>query len=177
MLRGLLALTCVCLLVLVGCGSDDEGGGTTGTVSAPTETQIDTETEALTETEIETETEVETETEATTPTSTSNEDQPGGGGDEEPARSQALLTGKGGRITPTVVKVPPFIAIRVELRSSDGKTYSLDFGNGKQVTANQQISSSSTQFPGLRPEQKLVGRPVGGAGNRVTILPSAEPGP
>jgi hypothetical protein len=176
MLRGLLTLTCVCMLVLVGCGSDDEDGGTTGTAATSTGTQIDTETEALTETEIETETAVDTET-TTAPTSTSTEDQPVGGGDEEPARSQALLTGKGGRITPTVVKVPPFIAIRVELRSSDGKTYTLDFGNGKRVTANQQIASASTQFPGLRPEQKLVGRPVGGAGNRVTILPSAEPGP
>ncbi len=38
---------------------------------------------------------------------TSPEDQPGGGGDEEPARSLALFTGEGGRITPRVVRVPP----------------------------------------------------------------------
>lgn len=172
MLRGLLALTCVCLLVLAGCGSDDEDTSTAGADTTPTETQIDTETEALTETEIDTETET-----VTTRTSTSPEDQPGGAGDEEPARSQALFTGKGGRITPPVVKVPPFIAIRVELRSADGQGYSLDFGNGKGVMTSQQISSSSTQFPGLRPDRKLVGRPVGGLGNPVTIVASAEPGP
>jgi hypothetical protein len=173
MLRGLLTLTCVCLVVLAGCG-DDESASTTGADATPTETQIDTETEALTETEIETETEAET---VTTRTSTSPEDQPGGAGDEEPARSQALFTGKGGRITPAVVKVPPFIAIRVELRSVDGKGYSLDFGNGKGVMTSQQIASSSTQFPGLRPDQKLVGRPLGELGNSVTVVASAEPGP
>ena len=37
--------------------------------------------------------------------------------------SQALFTGRGGRLTPRVVRVPPFIAIRVELRSADGATY------------------------------------------------------
>ena len=175
MLRAFLALACVCCLVLAGCGSDDDDDtSTTGAETTPTETQV--ETEALTETEIETDTEVETESQ-TTQTSTSPEDQPGGAGDEEPARSLALFTGKGGRITPRVVKVPPFIAIRVELRSADGRAYSLDFGSNKEIVTGAQIASSSTLFPGLRPNQKLVGSPVGGAGNPVTVVASAEPGP
>ena len=59
----------------------------------------------------------------------SPEDQPGGAGDEEPARSLALLTGEGGRITPPTVRVPAFISIRVELRSGDGREYGLRFGD------------------------------------------------
>ncbi len=50
----------------------------------------------------------------------SPEDEPGGAGDEEPARTLALFTGEGGRITPRTVRVPAFISIRVELRSEDG---------------------------------------------------------
>jgi hypothetical protein len=174
MRAALLALGCLLVLVVAGCGGDDEGGGTT-TETTPTVTEALTETE--TEVETETETEIETETEVETQTSTSPEDQPGGAGDEEPARSQALFTGRGGRITPPVVKVPPFIAIRVELRSADGQSYSLDFGSNKEVVTNDQIASASTLFPGLRPNQRLVGAPVGGAGNRVTVVASAEPGP
>jgi hypothetical protein len=108
-------------------------------------------------------------------TITSPEQDTGGAGDENPARSLALLTGQGGRITPPVVRVPPFISIRVELHSSDGRTYTLRFGR-RRIRAGGQISSASTTFPGLRPGKALVGRPVG-AGNRVRIEANAEPGP
>ena len=40
------------------------------------------------------------------------EDKPGGAGDEVPAQSQALITGKGGKLSPLRVRVPPFIAIK-----------------------------------------------------------------
>src|SRR2546425_9731194 len=56
---------------------------------------------------------------------TSPENQPGGAGDEEPIRTQALVTGRGGRISPRVVRVPPLIAVRLELRSGDGRSYGL----------------------------------------------------
>jgi hypothetical protein len=108
-------------------------------------------------------------------TTTSPEQETGGAGDENPARSQALLTGRGGRISPRVVRVPPYISIRIELRSADGRTYTLRFGR-RRIRAGGQISSASTTFPGLRPGKVLVGRPVG-AGNRVRIEANAEPGP
>jgi hypothetical protein len=108
-------------------------------------------------------------------TTTSPEQATGGAGDENPARSQALLTGRGGRISPAVVRVPPYISIRIELRSADGRTYTLRFGR-RRIQAGGQISSASASFPGLRPGKVLVGRPVG-AGNRVRIEANAEPGP
>jgi hypothetical protein len=108
-------------------------------------------------------------------TTTSPEQQPGGAGDENPARSQALLTARDGRITPRVVRVPPYISIRVELQSADGRTYTLRFGR-RRIRAGGQISSASASFPGLRPGKVLVGRPVG-VGNTVRIEANAEPGP
>jgi hypothetical protein len=108
-------------------------------------------------------------------TTTSPEQATGGAGDENPARSQALLTARGGRISPRVVRVPPYISIRVELHSADGRTYTLRFGR-RRIQAGGQISSASASFPGLRPGKALVGRPVG-AGNRVRIEANAEPGP
>lgn len=52
----------------------------------------------------------------------------GGVGDEEAARAPAMFTGRGGRITPRVVRVPPFLGIAVEVRSADGRDYAVGFG-------------------------------------------------
>ena len=100
---------------------------------------------------------------------------PGGAGDEEPARTLALFTARGGRITPSVVRVPAFIAVKVELRSADGASYSLRFGH-TTITAGEQFDSVSTTIDGLRPGGAIVGRPEG-AGNPVRIEATAEPGP
>lgn len=166
LLAGLLA----CLVALTGCGGDDE-------TEATTPTAADTETvPALTEgTETVRERTVETQTETAPPAETSPESMPGGAGDEEPARTLALLTGKGGRITPRVVRVPAFISVKIELRSADGATYSLRFGDST-ITAGGQLSSMSTTIDGLRPGGAVVGRPQGG-GNPVRIEATAEPGP
>lgn len=168
-------------VLLAGCGSDDERADTETTPStATTETQTETaETEAETESEPETETETgpattETTAPETGPT-TSPEDQPGGAGDEEPARSLALLSGRGGRITPRVVRVPAFISIRVELRSADGAPYGLRL-NGRTLRAGGPIGSASTLLDGLRPGAAVVAKGVGG-GNSVRIEATAEPGP
>jgi hypothetical protein len=154
-------------LAATGCGGDEE---------------TDTETAGRTQTAPRTEPEEPRATvtapgpapEETIPRE-SPEDQPGGAGDEVPARSQAFLTGRGGRITPRLVRVPPFISIRVELRSADGRAYSLTFGN-RSVTTGPQISSASTVLDGLRPGRAYTGTP-GAAGNPVRIEASAEPGP
>jgi hypothetical protein len=164
-LAGVFAL----LLGCSGCGSDDEAASTapsagTEAVTTPTET---TPTEVATEPSL-------TET-ATTEAETSPEAMPGGAGDAEPARTLALLTGRDGRITPRVVRVPAFIAVQIELRSGDGATYALRFGD-TTLTAGGQLNSVSTTIDGLRPNEVIVGTPKG-AGNRVTISATAEPGP
>lgn len=156
-------------MALSACGDDDEDASTAPAASTPAET---TATES-TPTETEEEEPEGTETE-TTP-SESPEDEPGGAGDEEPARTLALFTGRDGRITPRVVRVPAFIQVQVELRSGDGAAYSLRFGD-VTVRAGGDINSTSTSIDGLRPGEGITGKP-GGAGNRVRIEATAEPGP
>jgi hypothetical protein len=130
-----------------------------------------TETEAA-HTEMEQEPpEAETET---TPAE-SPEDQPGGAGDEEPARTQALFSAENGRITPRVVRVPAFISIQVELRSKDGREYGLRFGD-VTIRAGGELNSVSTTIDGLRQGEAITGKPTG-AGNTVRIEATAEPGP
>jgi hypothetical protein len=105
----------------------------------------------------------------------SPEDEPGGAGDEEPARTLALLTADNGRIAPRVVRVPAFISIQLELRSKDGREYALRFGD-VTIRAGGGLNSSSTTIDGLRPGEAIVGKPTG-PGNRVRIVATAEPGP
>lgn len=103
----------------------------------------------------------------------SPEQAPGGAGDEIPASTQALFTGSGGRITPRLVRVPPFIAVRVRLRSGDGQTYELE-GGGQSLEAPGGRVARPALFDGLRPGKRLVLRYPDG---RVVVEASAEPGP
>jgi hypothetical protein len=180
----LVVACCVILMAAAGCGSDDERADTeTAPRAAETETQTErepAETEAPeTETEREpAETEAEDErapTQTAEPEPISPEDQQGGAGDEEPARSLALLTGRGGRITPRVVRVPAFISIRIELRSADGGSYGLRL-DGRKLRVGGAVGSAATVLDGLRPGAAVVGRPLG-RGDRVRIEATAEPGP
>jgi hypothetical protein len=117
----------------------------------------------------------EAETETESERAELPEDEPGGAGDEEPARTLALLTADNGRIAPRVVRVPAFISIQVELRSKDGREYGLRFGD-VTIRAGGGLNSTSTTIDGLRPGDAIVGRPTG-PGNRVRIEATAEPGP
>lgn len=103
----------------------------------------------------------------------SPEDGPGGAGDEIAARSQAMITGRRGRLSPRLVRVPPYIAIRVELRSADGRAYRLT-GAGKTMRAGGSRPARAATFDGLRPGRRLTMR---GTGGRVVVEASAEPGP
>lgn len=184
--RAVLAATLVLAAgAAAGCGDEERGsvtvqdGGTgttgtdtTGTTTAPESTGTGTTPQAT----------------VTTPKSSqpppgdghsppkppsSPESQQGGAGDEVAASSQARLTGRNGRITPRLVRVPPYIAIRVELQSADGEPYRLA-ANGRAVVVGGQISSSSAVFDGLRPGKRLV---LTGPSGRVAVEASAEPGP
>ena len=163
-------------LALGACGDDDEGRVeqetvATSTSTSPSTTPTDT---APARTEEQTATEPpETERSGPTGGASPGEEQEGGAGDEVAASSQALVTGRGGRLSPRLIRVPPFIAIRVELRSADGRTYELG-ANGKTVRADRDIASASTTFAGLRPGKRLV---LTGASGRVVVEASAEPGP
>jgi hypothetical protein len=165
-------LAIACLLAGVfaigGCGGDDDDAST-----APT-TTVETETTPVVTTPTETETEP-AETEPETVTETSPEDMPGGAGDEEPARTLALFTATDGQIRPRTVRVPAFISVQIELRSADGARYALRFGD-VTVRAGGELNSTSTTIDGLRPNESIVGVPQG-AGNRVRISATAEPGP
>jgi len=166
---------CVAVLFVAGCGGDDEGAGK-ATAPAPSPPRTKTEAERSEAASVPSaRTETGRSPEKQPRTGQSPEKHPGGAGDEEPARSQALFTGRGGRVRPGVVRVPSFIAIRVELRSADGATYALRFGN-RTLRADRSASSVSASFSGLRPGKGLTGEPVGD-GNRVRVEATAEPGP
>jgi hypothetical protein len=155
------------VLALAGCGEDEEDADTERAVTSTAPTRPETaptETSATPPPPADAEPQREPET---------PEDQPGGAGDEVPARSQALFTGRGGRIAPRIVLVPPFIAVRVELRSADGRPYSLTAGR-RRLSADSQVASVSTTFDGLRPGRRIV---LQGTGGRVIVEASAEPGP
>lgn len=173
-------LATVAAMGLAACGDDDGGGNASGYGGGAKTEQTDTgaETTATETTETEaTGTETGGEADdggAKAPTTTvPSEDQEGGAGDEVPASSQALITGDGGKLSPGTVRVPPFIAIRVQLRSADGVEYELS-GGGKTVKAGGEIETAATTFDGLRSGRKLV---LSGPSGKVTIVANAEPGP
>jgi len=151
------------LLAPASCGGDDEPERAESAPRAipPDRTETVERSEPITE-------RTEPSVETPTVTATSPEEQPGGVGDEEPARTPALFTGRDGRIRPRVVRVPPFIAIHVELHSGDGAAYELRFG--KRVLGD----GRSADFVGLRPGRSLVGEASSGS---VRIVADAEPGP
>jgi len=97
-------------------------------------------------------------------------------GDEEPIRSEAVFTGRGGRLTPREIRVPPFIAIRVILRSPDASAeqdYSLEIA-GNRLAIGHARSIDEAQLDGLLPNESYAGRSPQG---NVRIVASAEPGP
>ena len=169
---GAAATLLVGALLAAGCGDDDDATKSDSTAAQPPTRTVTVPTPARQQPQQDsTSTAPEKQEEGRKPAS--SEDRPGGAGDEEPARSEVVLTGRGGRIGPLLVKVPPFISIRVVLRSGDGKSYVIRFGN-RILRAGLEGARSSATFDGLRPGGRLRGVAVSG---RVVIEASAEPGP
>lgn len=169
-------LATVLALGLAACGDEEDDGSAGGGAASTTEQAetATTETGATATAETgTTETGGEAEGGGATPPATSPEEQEGGAGDEVPASSQALITGSGGKLSPGTVRVPPFIAIRVQLRSADGVEYRLS-GGGETVAAGGEIETAGTLLEGLRPGERLV---LKGPQGSVTVVANAEPGP
>ena len=154
--------------VLAGCGSDDEGSPPATPTSQP---DIGTATRETESNPAVTETQPNDGNGQPGSATTSPEDQQGGAGDETPAETPALFTGKGGQITPRVVRVPAYISVLVLLHSGDGANYGLTF-DGKTVEAG----GKGLRLAGLKPGAKVVGKSTTGGGE-VRIEATAEPGP
>ncbi len=169
MRRAALGAAAALALLPAGCGGDDPqktstaGGGQQTAARSDTEPSRDATTTTRTVPD-----------RTTTGVKTGPENQPGGAGDEQPAHSQVLLTGRNGKISPKLIRVAPFISVRVELRSADGRRYSLRIAR-KTLTAGGGLSSASTTLNGLRFRGSYKGR--GSDGSRIRIEANAEPGP
>jgi hypothetical protein len=94
-------------------------------------------------------------------------------GDEEPIRSEAVFTGRGGRLTPREIRVPAFIAIRVILRAEDERSYALRIG-GESLGVDASVSTDEVNLDGLLPDESYKGK---GPQGKVRVVASAEPGP
>lgn len=109
----------------------------------------------------------------TSSSSTSAEQQ---SGDETPISTQALITGRGGRLSPARIRVPPFIAVTVVLHAADAQPYAIVVG-GRALSVGGARSQASVKLPGLKPEGRYVATIKAGSPSRLVIVASAEPGP
>jgi hypothetical protein len=147
------------------CGGDDEDSADTTVETTPTATAPAPVTTPPPETPETTKAPDKDEEPRTVPP----EEQQG---DEEAIRSEAVFTGKGGRLTPREVRVPAFIAIRVILRSTDGGAYSLTI-NGTRMSIEGD-TTDELELDGLLPNKAYAGKSPQG---NVRVVASAEPGP
>jgi hypothetical protein len=154
--------------VLAGCGSDDEPTTNTQAATPPRSETDTTETQPNPATETQPN---DGNGQPGSATGTSPEDQQGGAGDETPAEVPALFTGRGGEITPRVVRVPAYISVLVVLRSGDGARYGLTL-EGQTIESG----GKGMRLPGLKPGAKVVAKSTTGGGE-VSIEATAEPGP
>jgi hypothetical protein len=167
------------LIGVAGCGGDDEPMAQDPRTSQAPELSTGTDRQPTDGTESEAEP-ANPDTSAPEPkppsTETSSpEDEPGGAGDEQPIGIDAAFTGKGGKLTPRQVQVPPFIAVTVHLESSDGREYQLQIG-GQRLSVGSGRKEDSVTLAGLHQGGAYRGRLLGD-GQVVRITANAEPGP
>ena len=156
---GLLVL--LLTLLVASCGSDDEPDEPDAVRTAPTATAEETATERP-------------------PTGTreaSPEDQPGGAGDEEPARSEAVLEiSRAGALSPKRVQVAPFIAVKLILRPARGRDYEVTVRGPAYTGQAGGNRESDLDLEGLRPGQQYEVE-ENESGSRALIVASDDVGP
>jgi hypothetical protein len=167
--RARIALAAITVLGLgaAGCGGDDEE-----TARAPETVPADTAPAPVTTPPPETTPQKEKRDPDTEPRTVPPEEQQG---DEEAIRSEAVFTGRAGRLTPREIRVPGFIAVRVILRSADadGTRYSLRIG-GQRLAIGPGRAVAEAELDGLLPNKAYAGTSPQG---NVRVVASAEPGP
>jgi hypothetical protein len=100
---------------------------------------------------------------------------PGGGGDEQGTRVPAIFTLKAGKLTPSTISVPAFLAAEVTVTSTDtgAHTVVVQAGKGYTIPVPPQ-GSGTTKVPGQKAGKVTVlvdGKPGG------TLSWGGEPGP
>ena len=128
------------MLAFGGCG-DDEESGDSSVATAPVVTTDRVQTAQIETTET---------TEGTSP-----EDQPGGAGDEEAARSEVIIEFSKDGLSPTEVRVPPFIQVVLVIRSTDGTEYDLTFKAPSAGGGANGTTEADFDIDGLRPGQEI----------------------
>lgn len=134
------ACACALILALGGCG-DDEESGDSGVPTAPVVTTDRVQTAVIEPTD--------------TGEATSPEDQPGGAGDEEAARSEVILEFSKDGLSPSEVRVPPFIKVVLVIRSTDGTEYDLTFKAPSAGGGANGTTEADFDIDGLRPGQEI----------------------
>lgn len=157
-----------------GCGSDGGSASTADTGTNPTASAPDAKPPP---------TDATAPGGATTGTSTSDTGgTPAGtvtddGGSTSVAASADFSIG-GSKMTPVQVTVPPFVAIDLSLKSTDGQKHSISVlvkgGNVYRVGAEASGAPSSTRVPGLQPGIYPV---RGDGGQQSNLVVGGEPGP
>lgn len=146
------ALATAALLLVAGCGKaeeEEQGGGKAETAPAVT-----------------------TSTQATGP-----EAQPGGAGDEQPARTEITLVADGGSLSPKNIQVAAYLQVRIKLQSGDGKAHKLTMklpDGEREIEVSQGEGSVVVDLPGLRPGSYTI---TSEAGARSRLRAVTNPGP
>jgi len=146
------------LALAAGCGGDDEEEPPEREPAATAPTAPETTSQ-----EPETEDTPSPEQEGTTP---APEEDPEA---EEPVRSEAVFTARGGRISPRRIEVPAYVAVTVVLQAKDEGEYSITI-EGRRLSVG-----GEADLDGLGPGERYTG--TASTGQRLVISATAEPGP
>lgn len=156
-----MAVSFAIALLLGGCGSDTERVATTPATAPPVEAPATTQATTHTSTTPTTTTEVGVATipgtTTTVPGTTPSTTPASGAGDEEGAHVPAVFEIGSAGVTPSVVKVPAFLAIELTGVSKDGKQHLLGLSAGTDYTlAIPAGGRASKVVPGLHNGKYLV---------------------
>jgi hypothetical protein len=94
-------------------------------------------------------------------------------GGEQPARVRATFIVRGRRLTPRVVSVPPFLAVRVSAAAADGRSHVVTIAADRIYRL---VVGPSRRAAVVLPGQRPGRYPVRAGGARATLVVGGEPG-